>query len=192
MTTNLRQTFKQGWATGNKSSTEASALSHTRDFTYRHCHRGTRMRDAPRRRREGWHAAVDAAVEGGVEAAAVVADMEQLGEMTRWRGWGGTLYYRDLIEVAVGEVLKCSLSRKERGHVLYTGLQTRANSNLFLSLFLSFSLCPTWIYSLPHWQYLYQSDSAARTVNLLLSCKELATSYRDVLWKVDEWRALGG
>ena len=41
------------------------------------------MRDAPRRRREGLHAAVDAAVEEGVEAAAVVADMEQLGEMTR-------------------------------------------------------------------------------------------------------------
>ena len=48
------------------------------------------MRDAPRSRRECCHAAVDAAVEEGDEAAAVVDDMDQLGEMARWRrGQGG-------------------------------------------------------------------------------------------------------
>ena len=66
------------------------------------------MRDAPRSRRECCHAAVDAAVEEGDEAAAVVDDMDQLGEMARWRRreeiWEAIC--RDLFEVAAGEVLK--------------------------------------------------------------------------------------
>ena len=59
-------------------------------------------------------------VEEGDEAAAVVADMDQLGEMARWRRKGERYgkRCRDLFEVAAGEVLKCSLSRKERGHLL--------------------------------------------------------------------------
>ena len=42
------------------------------------------MRDAPRSRRECCHATVDAAVEEGDEAAVVVGDKDQLGEMARW------------------------------------------------------------------------------------------------------------
>jgi len=83
-----KQSNKASWATANKTLIVASALSYMRDFTYPHCHRGMRMRDALRRRREGWHAAVDAAGEEGVEAVAVVADMDQLGEMARWRRKG--------------------------------------------------------------------------------------------------------
>ena len=100
------------------------------------------MRDAPRRRRERCHAAVDAAVEEGDEAAAVVDDMDQLGEMARWR-MKGERYgkrCRDLFEVAAGEVLKCSLYRKEQGHLLQTCVQRRGKSNLFsLSLLLGSS-----------------------------------------------------
>ena len=46
------------------------------------------MRDAPRSRRECCHAIVDAAVEDGDEAAAVVVDKDQLGEMARGRRMG--------------------------------------------------------------------------------------------------------
>ena len=77
------------------------------------------MRDAPRSRRECCHAAVDATVEEGDEAAAVVDDMDQLGEMARWRR-SGERYgkCRDLFEVAAGEVLKCSfLGRNEATYV---------------------------------------------------------------------------
>ena len=50
------------------------------------------MRDAPRSRRECCHSDVDAAIEEGDEATAVVADMDQLGEMARWRrGQGGDM-----------------------------------------------------------------------------------------------------
>ena len=78
------------------------------------------MRDAPRSCRECCHAAVDAAVEEGDEATTVVDNMDQLGEMARWRRKGERYgkRCRDLFEVAAGEVLKCSLSRKERGHLL--------------------------------------------------------------------------
>ena len=79
------------------------------------------MRDAPRSRRECCHAAVDAAVGEGDEATAVVDDMDQLGEMARWRRGQGGIWEatcRDLFEVAAGEVLKCSfLGRNEATNV---------------------------------------------------------------------------
>ena len=103
------------------------------------------MRDAPRRRRECCHAAVNAAVEEGYEAAAVVADKDQLGEMARWlgRSWGAIwkAICRDLFEVAAREVLKCSLSQKERGHL--RTLDMRANTRK-LQLVLSRSLLCRW------------------------------------------------
>ena len=100
------------------------------------------MRDAPCSRRECCHAAVDAAVEEGDEAAAVVDDMDQLGEMARWRRRGryGKRYAEICLKWRPVRYLNAAFSERTRPPTCRHACKHAETPPTSLSLSLSLSL----------------------------------------------------